>query len=139
MRKEPKNPILLNPCYLELNHLNWEDWWLIKRQNGSKDNEVRDSPVKQLINPSHFTANNIYVKVFKNGPSKICGRQPLKNLKRYDLPKQTMSLQSFKGCLPQILLGPFLAHSSSVVLIVISLKTLATKKFTKFEPLAAYF
>ena len=24
---------------------------------------------------------NIWVKVFKNGPSKICGRQPLKNLK----------------------------------------------------------
>ena len=32
-------------------------------------------------------------KVFKNGPSKICGRQPLK---------------FFKGCLPQILLGPLL-------------------------------
>ena len=26
-------------------------------------------------------------KVFKNGPSKICGRQPLKNLKGYDLLK----------------------------------------------------
>ena len=24
-------------------------------------------------------------KVFKNGPSKICGRQPLKNLKEYGL------------------------------------------------------
>ena len=36
-------------------------------------------------------------KVFKNGPSKICGRQPLKNLKEF-----------FKGCFPQILLGPFL-------------------------------
>ena len=24
---------------------------------------------------------DIWVKVFKNGPSKICGRQPLKNLK----------------------------------------------------------
>ena len=31
-------------------------------------------------------------KVFKNGPNKICGRQPLKNLKGYGL---------------QILLGPF--------------------------------
>ena len=27
----------------------------------------------------HYT----WDKVFKNGPSKICGRQPLKNLKRY--------------------------------------------------------
>ena len=37
---------------------------------------------------------NIWGKVFKNGPIEICGRQPLKNL--------------HKGCLPQILLGPFL-------------------------------
>ena len=28
------------------------------------------------------------VKVFKNGPSKICGKQPLKNLKCYGLPQQ---------------------------------------------------
>ena len=27
----------------------------------------------------------IWDKVFKNGPSKICGRQPLKNLKEYGL------------------------------------------------------
>ena len=27
----------------------------------------------------------IWVKVFKNRPSKICGRQPLKNLKEYGL------------------------------------------------------
>ena len=26
-----------------------------------------------------------WVKVFKNGPSKVCGRQPLKNLKGYGL------------------------------------------------------
>ena len=38
-------------------------------------------------------------KVFKSGPGKICGRQPLKNLKGYKF---------FKGCLPQILLGPLL-------------------------------
>ena len=43
---------------------------------------------------SLFLANiSIWDKVFKNGPSKICGRQPL---------------SFFKGCLPQILLGPFL-------------------------------
>ena len=38
------------------------------------------------------------------------GRQPLKNLKWYGLPQQTISLhfKFFKGCLPQILLGPFL-------------------------------
>ena len=36
-----------------------------------------------------------WYKIFKNGPSKICGRQPLKNLKSYVLPKQTISLQFF--------------------------------------------
>ena len=39
--------------------------------------------------------NIIWVKVFKNGPSKLFDRQPLKNLKRYGLPKQTISLQIF--------------------------------------------
>ena len=29
----------------------------------------------------------LWNKLFKNGPSKICGRQPLKNLKGYSLPK----------------------------------------------------
>ena len=28
-----------------------------------------------------FLQYAIWVKVFKNGPNKICGRQPLKNLK----------------------------------------------------------
>ena len=46
----------------------------------------------------------IWIKVFKNGPSKVCGRQPLKNLRW----KQTISLQILKGYLSQILLGPFL-------------------------------
>ena len=36
---------------------------------------------------------NIWDKVFKSGPSKICGRQPLKNLKGYCLLKQKISLQ----------------------------------------------
>ena len=31
-------------------------------------------------------------KVFKNGLSEICGRQPLKNLKEYGLLKQTITL-----------------------------------------------
>ena len=40
-----------------------------------------------------ITLPNICDKVFKNGPSEICGRQPFK---------------FFKGCLPQISLGSFL-------------------------------
>ena len=38
------------------------------------------------------TQSYIWLKAFKNGPSKICGRQPLKDLKR----KQTISLQIFQ-------------------------------------------
>ena len=40
-------------------------------------------------------AYNMWDKVFNNGPSEICGRQPLKNLKRYGMLKQTISLQIF--------------------------------------------
>ena len=50
-------------------------------------------------------------KLFKNGPSKICGRQPLKNLKGYPL-------KFYKGCLLQILLGPFLNTSSQVIVVL---------------------
>ena len=34
----------------------------------------------------------IWDKVFKNGPSKLCGRQPLKKMKGYGLPKADISL-----------------------------------------------
>ena len=50
----------------------------------------------------------IWGNILKNGLSRIYGRQLLKNLKWYGLFKQTISLQIFKGCLPQILLGRFL-------------------------------
>ena len=60
---------------------------------------------------------NIWVRVFKNGPSKISGRHPLKNLKGYGLPQQTISLQIFKGRLPQILLGPFLNTLSHTIFL----------------------
>ena len=47
--------------------------------------------------------------IFKNGPSKIWARQSLNNLKWYGLLRQTKPLQLFfKGCLLQILFGPFL-------------------------------
>ena len=39
-------------------------------------------PNKSTKTPNKYlTMTNIWVKVFKNGPSKICGRQLLKNLK----------------------------------------------------------
>ena len=55
------------------------------------------------IQPSFCSGNydsgnpkNSWDKVFQNGPSKISGRQPLKNLKDYGLLKQTMPLQIFQ-------------------------------------------
>ena len=57
----------------------------------------------------------IWDKVFKNGPSKVCGRQPLKNLKKYHVLKLTIIIEIFKGCLPQILLCPFLNTLSHMI------------------------
>ena len=46
---------------------------------------------------------------FQNGPSKICERQPLKNLKGLVCVSRPYPFfKFFKGCLPQILLGLFL-------------------------------
>ena len=38
-----------------------------------------------LWNCEVWIRKNKWDKVFKNGPSKVCGRQPLKNLKGYGL------------------------------------------------------
>ena len=53
-------------------------------------------------------------KVFKNEPSKICGRQHLKNSKGYGLLKRPYVFKFFKGCLHQILLGPLLKTLSQI-------------------------
>ena len=60
--------------------------------------------------------------VLKGGPSKICGRQPLKNLK--------WNFKFFKGCLPQILLGPLLNILSQMIgLLVVLLLTFSRAKY----------
>ena len=43
-----------------------------------------------------LTISYIRDKACKNGPSKICERQPLKNLKGYGLLKQIISFQIFE-------------------------------------------
>ena len=53
-------------------------------------------------NKDNGIASMIWDKVFNNGSSKICGRQPLKNLKWY-------------GLLKQILHGPFLNTLSHII------------------------
>ena len=50
----------------------------------------------------------IWVEVFKNGPSKICRRQP------YHLSQYHFKL--FNGCLPQILLGPFWNNLTQLIM-----------------------
>ena len=50
----------------------------------------------------------IWNKVFKNGPSKICGRQHLKKLKLCGLFKQII----VQGCLPHILLAYFIQFNT---------------------------
>ena len=57
-----------------------------------------------VLFPSNHDQNArilIQVMVFKNGPSKICGR-------RYGLPGRPYHLKFFNGCFPQIVFGPFL-------------------------------
>ena len=48
----------------------------------------------------HHYKTHTWVKVFKNGPSKIYGRELLKNLKGYVCLSRTYPFKFFKGCLP---------------------------------------
>ena len=74
---------------------------------------------------------NIWVKVFKNGPSKIFGRQPLKNLKWYGLVclGRSYHFKFFKGCLRQTLRGLFLKTLTQLFSgVTESATNVATKK-----------
>ena len=56
--------------------------------NGSKNETDFEQIVKKLMNIDGDAGEKgyfIWDKVFKNGPIKIYGRQPLKNLKEYCL------------------------------------------------------
>ena len=57
--------------------------------------------IKLMINSDFL---NTWVKVFKNGTSKFCGRQPLKNLKWYGLPRQIL-LGLFLNTLARLILS----------------------------------
>ena len=56
-------------------------------------------------------------KVCKNGPSKNFGRQPLQKLESAS--SIPYHFNSFKGCLPQILLGPFSNTFSQIAEVVV--------------------
>ena len=81
----------------------------------SRPHFLRNWPNKDLIQTGQISSpgcayfsnclvNPIWVEVFKNGPSEICGRKPLKNLICLGRPYH---FKFFKGCLSQILLGRF--------------------------------
>ena len=48
------------------------------------DTNIKTDPFEVILRPqiilSIYNIYNIWIKVFKNGPSKICLRKPLKNL-----------------------------------------------------------
>ena len=76
-----------------------------------------------------MVASNIWDKVFKSGPSKICGRQSLKNLKEYGLLKSSINftwptLEYFVPYINQLLDGSQNALSVS--------HTLASITFSQF-------
>ena len=52
---------------------------------------------------------HIWVNICQNGPSEICGRGPLKNLKWYGPRSSQYHFKILKGCLPQILPSSFLS------------------------------
>ena len=62
-----------------------------------------------------FRSSSLRDKVFKNGSSKICVRQPLKIWRDIVCLSRPYHFKFFKGCLPQILLGPFLNTLSLLV------------------------
>ena len=82
----------LKLCFAIFQHYSWKGWFIF--------NKLFNLTMDMI----HLKACYIWVKVFRNGASKICGRQPLKTFKW----SRPYHMKFFKGCLPQILLGPFL-------------------------------
>ena len=68
---------------------------VILQHNGHNQFPTTWCKSSQFRNACAISRKRIWAKVFKNGPSKIYGRQPLKNLKWYGLLRQTISFQIF--------------------------------------------
>ena len=72
-----------------------------------------------------FLWRSIWDKILKNGSSKTCGRQHLRNLNHFKF---------FKGCLLQILLGPFSNTLSHFIIVeTLIVKYFPLKSFKYFE------
>ena len=78
-----------------------------------RDNEFQDNEFNTLFWAKYIW--DIWDKVFKNGLSKICGRQSLKNFEGiWSTLGRLFPFKFFKGFLPQILFGPFLNTLSHI-------------------------
>ena len=71
-----------------------------KSKSWCKSYTIEGSMMEALMSNHGFSqfiheSTHIWDKVFKNGPSETCERQPLKILKLYGLLKQSISLQIF--------------------------------------------
>ena len=97
--------------------------YLLKVQSSLPKKTGQNLTNSKCITKSLINLRKKQGKVFKNESSKICGRQPLKNLKGYCLLNHIPSL-FFKGCLPQILFSPFLNTLSQMTQILSTLKNL---------------
>ena len=92
--------VFFSPFYLATQDWLWTNAIMIKPFSAETGNVLYSKFSFEIENL--FLACIMWVKSFQNGLSKICERQPLKNLKWYGL------VTSDKDCLLQILLGPFL-------------------------------
>ena len=74
--------------YMPLKDATWQNWkqrWYQGSNSRSKELPsfcLQIGPGFTSTSPQRDTTRLIRDEVFKSGPSKICGRQPLKNLKR---------------------------------------------------------
>ena len=94
----------------------WWFWWkdliwmltitLISQGSGSLFTFLQN-PILLWEVPYLTLLRAVWDNVFKNRSSKICGNQPLKNLKQTYL-SRPHHFKIFKDSLPQILRGPFL-------------------------------
>ena len=73
----------------------------------------------EILSVSASTFMAIWVKVFKNGPSKTCERQPLKVWSKTVYLCRPYISNFFKRCIPWILLGPFLNTFTCMIILLL--------------------
>ena len=88
-----------------------------------------------IIATSFTELSNTWGQVLKNGRTKICGKQPLKIWSD----NRPYYFNFFKGCLPQILLGPFWNTLSQILTYLITFWTFMQQFFKKFRDFSTIY